>query len=251
MLVVLASVQSCGVTTASLALTAVWPGARPPAVVVELDPAGGELVSRFSLAVEPSTLTLAADLQRAASHVDAAVVRSHAQELPGGSLAVPAPIDGAEAHAALDVLARSLPAISGVDLLADCGRMDGRSPDGIVRLAAAADVVVLVAPPTLPHLLRLQVRLAELRSSCSPVLLLCGDGPFHADQVAETLDVPVVGHLPRDVAGAAMFRGEPSVWRRPHRLPLLRAASPIAAALCEPQPLPGADAAPVLADVSA
>src|SRR5579884_431678 len=250
MLVVLASVQSCGVTTASLALAAVWPSARPPAVLVELDPAGGELVSRFSLALEPSTLTLAADLQRGAGDRNRATVLPHAQQLPGGSLVIPAPIDGAEAEGALDVLARALPAITGIDLIADCGRMDHRRPEGIARLAAAADVVVLVTPPALPQLLRLQVRLAELRSSCRPVLLLCGEGPFPADQVAETLDVPVVGHLPRDVAAAAMFRGQPSLWCRPRRLPLLRAASPVAAALCDLQRSPDVDAAPVLAEVS-
>ena len=59
-LIVMGSVKaSPGVTTAALALCVAWP-TRRWAVMIEADPAGGDLVARFGLGETPDVLSLAA-----------------------------------------------------------------------------------------------------------------------------------------------------------------------------------------------
>jgi hypothetical protein len=47
------------------------------------------------------------------------------------------------------------------------------------------------------------------------VIVLCGEGPYPADEVAATLDRPVLGCLPADKAGAAaLWAGGARSWAR-------------------------------------
>src|SRR3954469_9876747 len=98
MLIVLSSLKgSPGVTTFTVALAANWPVALRR-LVVECDPAGGDLAQRFGLAASPGLLSLAAAARRP---VDADVAWSHAQPLPGGVQVVTGPPGGHQARAAL------------------------------------------------------------------------------------------------------------------------------------------------------
>jgi hypothetical protein len=85
-LIVLTSLKSSpGVTTAALALGAVWPPERR-VLVAELDPAGGDLANRFRLPGEPGLLVLAAAARR---HDPTHRVWQCCQRLPGGLAAMP------------------------------------------------------------------------------------------------------------------------------------------------------------------
>jgi hypothetical protein len=129
------------------------------------------------------------------------------------------------------VLVDSLPpVVHGLDLLADCGRLEPRPVPSVSRLLAASALTVVVVRPTFSPLLRLAERLPEIRTLGDPVVaLLCGASPYPMAQIEDELGVPVIGHLPADAAAAAMLRGEEGFWRRTHRLPLFRAAAAAAA----------------------
>src|SRR6266571_3650401 len=97
---------SRGVTTAALALAAVWPQQRR-VLLAECDPAGGSLGVRFGLRPVPGLLTLASVGRRS---LDPQELWSHVQPLPGGGLeALLAPVR-AEQLLALGRLWADLPA---------------------------------------------------------------------------------------------------------------------------------------------
>jgi len=233
-----ASVQTCGVTTAVLALASAWPTDRDRVpLVAELDPAGGTIAARFGLTTGTGVVTLAAALRSAGSRSTTetpATFAPHAQELPGGTRVLAAPIAGREVVAALDVLADSLPrAASGpVDVRAYCGRLPEPIPDALRHLFRRSAATVLVVRPELSHLLRLQERLPEIRHVAErAVLLLCGEASFPPDQVESELGCEVIGYLPPDPDAARMLGGGASRGRGPRRLPLFRSAAAVASAL--------------------
>ena len=145
MLLCLASIKgSPGVTTTALALAACWP-ASWRRVLVEADPAGGDLAARYGLPLTPGLVSLAAAARRS---TDPELVWEHAQELPGGLPVVAGPTRADQAHAALaavcgaDGRAGVLGAFTGrgdVVAVVDCGRLD-RDPvtSGVIASGGSA-----------------------------------------------------------------------------------------------------------------
>lgn len=239
MLIAVCSLKgSPGVTTFSVALAARWP-APAHCVLLECDPAGGDLAARFALASSPGLLSLAA----AARHdTDADLVWQHTQRLPGGLPAVAAPPGADQARAALTALAadhsrhpdllREAANTPGTVLIVDCGRVDPGSP--ALPILRAADMMLLLARPHADDLAHLAARLPVVaRWSTQPGLLLVGAG-HSAAEVTRELGVPVMAVIPHDRPGAALLSGHPTRGRRPSRSPLGRAASRIAARLAGP-----------------
>lgn len=215
MLVALISLKgSPGVTTFSLALAACWPSPART-VLVEADPAGGDVASRFSLACSPGLVSLAAAVRCSA---DPQLVWQHTQALPGGLPVVLAPPGAEQAHAALSALAAESSTGVGVlchtaampqtIVIADCGRVDaGCVAMPIVR---AADVMVLLSRAHADDLAHVASRLHILsRWSAHPALLLVGAG-YSTPEVTRELGVPVMGRIPEDRHGAAMLCGRPA-----------------------------------------
>jgi hypothetical protein len=220
-LVTLAAAKaSPGVTTAAVALAAVWPAERE-VLVVEADPGGGDLAARFDLASEPGLVSLAA-----ARRSNSAAVTAHAQPLPGGLAVVAGPPGAEQATAALGLMPTELLAgldeLGATDVLADAGRLDPGSPAlGWVR---AARLVVLVARPTLAELQHLAYRVTAIREACRALgLVLIGGGPYQPQEVAEALGIEVLGTLPVDPRGAGLLGGVPASAAGLRRTPLLRA----------------------------
>lgn len=240
MLVAVTSLKgSPGVTTFVLALAARWPLSGRP-LVVEADPAGGDVGARFSLDSSPGLLSFAAASRR---NADPDVLWKHTQELPGGLRAVIAPPSPEQASAALAVLladSEIVPRLSrtaGNDaLIVDCGRMDPGSPS--LQFVKTADAMVLLTRPRADDLAHLAARLDVVGPwSRRPALVLVGDGYSAADVSAE-LGVPVLGHVPHDAAGAAVLGGRPARgWRSsPSGSALGRATHQIAKRLMVPAP---------------
>jgi MinD-like ATPase involved in chromosome partitioning or flagellar assembly len=218
MLVAVLSVKgSPGVTTFSVALAARWP-APARTVLVEADPSGGDVGTRFSLESTPGLLSLAAATRRS---TDPAVVWQHAQGLPGGLPVVAAPPDADRARAALSALApnpatgarilRQTADAPDTVVIVDCGRIDAGSPS--MPIVCSADVMILLTRARADDLAHLARRLPAIgRWNAHPVLLLVGEG-YSTAEVARELRVPPLGRVPEDPRGAAVLCGRPSTRR--------------------------------------
>jgi len=249
MLVALFSLKgSPGVTTFTLALAARWPGPVRP-LLVEADPSGGDLATRFALPAAPGLVSLTAAVRR---NSDPAVLWQHAQAI-GGVPVVSAPADGDRARSALSALVqdpgvlRAAAARPGAVLLADCGRIDGSSPaSAIAQLADATVLLTRASADDLAHLPRKLPAIGQW--SPRPVLLLAGNG-YGPAEVGRELGVPVLGRIPDDLRGAAVLCGRPSGLRGdrrhgPGRSTIGQFAHKVATLLTPlaPQALPGRQA---------
>lgn len=241
MLIAVASLKgSPGVTTFALALAARWPidldgvrGAGAGCVVVECDPSGGDIATRFDLAGSPGLVSLAAAARRGD---DPGLLWRHTQSLPGGLPVVVAPPGSDQARAALGALALGTPAgmgvmqraaaIPGAVVIVDCGRLDPDTPT--LPVVRGADVMLLLVGARADDLAHLAARLPSVgRWSRLRVLLLVGDG-YSVVEVSRELGVPVLARIPSDPRGAAVLRGHPGARRSPMRTALGRSAYQIA-----------------------
>jgi MinD-like ATPase involved in chromosome partitioning or flagellar assembly len=243
MLIALASIKgSPGVTTAALALAATWP--TPRRLVVEADPSGGDLATWLGLPPSPGLMDLAA-LARHDAGPDA--VWRCARQLPGGPHLLTAPPSGEQARACVTTVAAT-PVLArfakdeGPAVLADCGRLDPDSP--ALRLAQQADLTVLVARPHLSDLAHVAQRTPDLVARGLHLALLLAASPrrlpseaiYPAREVADVLQLTVVGQLPADDRGVALvIVNQAALSRRGMLLPLPRAAAAIATALASRQ----------------
>jgi hypothetical protein len=231
MLIAVCSLKSSpGVTTLAVALGARWPGPEVP-VVVEADPAGGDLMTRFRLSSELTLVRLAAS-----SRVRADQLAHHAQFLPDGLRVLPGPIQTEQARAALGLLATgpSSPLRRAGDradtaVIADCGRVDPDSP--ALSIIRSADAMVLVARPRDDELAHVALKLeAAQRWSQRPCFVLVGHG-HRVGYVSHELRIPVMAHIPYDVKGAEALCGQGGSRSGPNRSALGRAAAKLALSL--------------------
>jgi hypothetical protein len=222
-LVAFVSGRSHGVTTTVHALSLAWPSLRR-AIVAEVDPAGGALAVRQDLIPEPGLTTLAAAGRRGLA--PEAVV-GHCQQLRDGGVALLAPITPEKTASALAVLGpqlgAALDAVPGIDVLADCGRIDSRSP--ALEVARAARFLVVVLAPTLEGVAHCQGRIEILRLiPGQAAVLTIGSRPYRPDEVGAALGLPVLGSLANDRQGAQDL----SAGRFGRRSELFRSAATIA-----------------------
>ncbi len=247
-LIALASVKgSPGVTTTCLALAAVWPGERR--LLIEADPAGGDLGPQLGLPPAPGLTSLAA----AARHDHSpSLAWQHAHQLPGGLHLVIAPPGAEQAHACLAALASNGSRLLGwlaagpQTVIADCGRLDPGSP--ALAIAACAQVTLLMVRPRVSDLSHLALSADALSAAGARLALLLatdasGGGGYPAEEIAATLGIPVQATIPADPrAVPALAATGGSGLRKIGRLPLGRAAASFAATLAagsgQPQPQP-------------
>lgn len=214
MLVVVGSVKgSPGVTTFCTALAARWP-APARMLLVEVDPSGGDIGIRFSLASVPGVVSLAAAARR---NADPSLLWQHAQALPGGLPVVTAPPDADRARAAMSALVhptggagilRAAAHAPDTVVIVDCGRLDAGSP--VLPIVRSADALILLSRAQADDLAHLALRLPVIgRWTGHPALLLVGDG-YSPAEVARELGVQPVGQVPHDPHGAAVLCGRPN-----------------------------------------
>ena len=205
---------SPGVTTLSCVLGAVWPADRA-VVVAECDPSGGDLAGRFGLSTRLGMTSLVLTERQAVMRTPD--YRAHAQQLPGGLDVLVAPA-GSDSAVALDrELGMSTSDIvpPDCDLLADCGRLVPGAVGQEKMIRAADGVVLLVRPDVagVAHARWATSRINELSSSI-PYAVVVGTGTYEAAEVAEELDVNVLGAVPFDPSAALMACGSPGTARR-------------------------------------
>src|SRR5258705_6125183 len=120
---------SPGATVLALALAATASGLdQGPALLVEADPAGGDIAARCGISLDPGLLTLAASGRRG---IDRSIVEGHAQLLPCRVLALLAPTSADQATSALTGIAGELAKTLTNEtstVVIDAGRWDPHSP---------------------------------------------------------------------------------------------------------------------------
>src|SRR5580658_3690577 len=200
---------SPGVTTLACVLGAVWPAHRG-VVVAECDPAGGDLAGRFGLSTRRGITSLILTERQQGGHRPDH--RDHSQQLPGGLEVLIGP-PGADSATALDhELGVSDPDLvsAGCDLLADCGRLvpGARGQERMIR--AADHVLLLVRPDVagIAHARWASSRIREL-SGARRSAVISGIGPFTPSEVAEELEIRVLGSMPVDPRAAQIAGGAP------------------------------------------
>lgn len=196
-----------GVTTAAVALGAVWPR---PVLVAECDQGGGDLVYRLpaqdgegaEAMLNPSRglLSLAATARRGLRPDQ---IAEHCQRLVGG-LDVLVGITNAEQAQAMTwlwgPLGRAFAGLAPVDVLADCGRLGADTP--LTELMREADLVVLLTRATLEQVAHLRERVAALTEG------LRGGPPVGVLVLADPRDFRgSIAAVDRILAGAARNRG--------------------------------------------
>lgn len=220
---------SPGVTTLATALGARWPAGENP-ILVEADPAGGDLMARFRLNDSPSLVTVAVAARRS---TEPGLLAEHTQQIPGGLRVVIGPVGAEQSRSALSVLTsggssplRRAADQPGTTVIADCGRVDPDSP--ALPIIRSSDVMLLVARAHDDDLAHVALKLREAqRWSRKPCFVLVGDGyPTH--EVSRVLGIPVMGRVPRDDKGAAVLCGHTNSRHTPATSRLGRGAARIA-----------------------
>jgi hypothetical protein len=226
---------SPGVTVSALAFTLVW-GRR--VVLAECDPAGGDLAAGYlheTALGERGLARLAGAARRGrlaelfwTQLVDLAPARGAAMS----SLVLPGITDASQAAGLVPIweqLAAHFAALraSGYDVIADCGRI--ASAHTPVPVLVAADLVLLVARPTLPSINAAAGGIVALRGHGVDrlALLLVGDGAYRDREVSAQLRTPVVARVPFDPTAATVL----STGGELHRARLLTAAGQAAKAV--------------------
>ena len=226
---------SPGVTTTTLALAATWPGR---VLLVEADPAGGDVLAgygRGGLPAGPGLLELATAARRDLTGDD---MLAHSIALDADArLRL---VAGTSGPGPLATITPALPAIAaalrdfaagpdGWDVLVDVGRLDATAVPW--PLLAGCDLLVLAARPGLRQVRHLRVHLPAIREHLNGEgagpelgLLLVGDTPYGAAEVAGAVGLPVLAVLADDPAAAAVLSEGTAPHRGFARSPLLRSA---------------------------
>jgi hypothetical protein len=203
-----------GVTTASVALAAVWPR---PVLLAECDPAGGDIVYRLPGAdgtrLDPrrGLLSLAVAARRGLQPYQ---VWEHAQKLHGG-LDVLAGVTNAEQGAGLEALWNMvgglLSRIPQADVIADCGRIGRDGP--FYDLLAEAEAVVLITRASVAEVVRLRDRATALanglqrrgRPGARVGVVVIADHKTFRTALAEVQQVIGDGRSPANVIGGLAY----------------------------------------------
>lgn len=220
----LGSVRSCGVTTMAAGLAALWSGDRDR-LLIEMDPAGGTLAAVGGLAPEPGLVSLAASARRQG---EPSLAFDHAQVLSGSAPVVCGPPSAERARSALNMLAGLLGRLGELDtdVLCDHGRLDPGG-ENLGRFERS-DVSVLACRPRLADLHALAALFEGRSDADRPAVVLVGDGPYPASEVADVFSTEIIGQLPWDPEAATAIGTISPAARQLSRTPLVRALRSLA-----------------------
>lgn len=253
---VLTGAGSGGISTATAALWQTWPA---PALFVEADPIGAGLpVGLLSERLGPADGLLGWALATGRGTSGSAELARHTLAVDGerARLLVTGVTEPAQYAAIAAGVDRLMSAWAGlaeddppIDVLIDAGRLITACPG----LLARADLLLMVVRGTLAGAAAAARWLPRLRQVCpdddDPArpairLLVVGETPYTAGEVARAVGVEVAGALPWDPRAAAALMGSPGIDPGWSRGPLGRAAGALAARLAAPPPSQPVGAAP-------
>ena len=206
-----------GTTTTTVALAHAWPGPET-ALIVEADPAGGQLAEMVGADPHLGLASLARRITPG-EPVTPDLLAQHVQFLPGGEALLAAPPDHDPARAVLAAELLTDPHASwrtlGVTVFADCGVPEPDSPPHPVIAAADACLVVVRAEHSDPELAVRRILALTRRRRPRGIVLIGGSRDY-----AAAIGFPVLGTLPATLAGAqALMAGRRA---RRHLIPPAR-----------------------------
>lgn len=225
-----------GATSTAMLTAALWPR---PTLLVDADPAGGDLLMRLptasgmALTPRPGLLTL---LPLARHGLAPGVVLDHSQVVQGGQqvlVGLDTP-EQADASAALwPTLARTFGELPGTDVVIDLGQLSVRS--GQMPLAERSDIlvgVIRLTPASVMHMRQRLTALTRTLATLGPDAPLVGliaiadvqqqveASSALATVLTEVPDVHHLGMVAHDPRAERMFHGDPLA--RPERTMLVR-----------------------------
>jgi hypothetical protein len=226
-----------------MAVAALW---SRPSVLVECDPAGGDVAWRMPdpngspLDPQGGLLSLLA-AGRKSFHPG--LVMAHSQTIVGGLGVVTGVVTPEQAAGVRqwEQLAALFAEVPGVDVVADLGRIGAATPqNALLQTAAAVLMVVDTVPSNVVHLRERLSRLHQTAGPMQPPVYVAVVSPPKRGravrEVREALErstAPVAGvhHLAHDRSGAAFFLGQ--VRGNPQRTNLVRSLRPVVEVLEE------------------
>lgn len=203
---------SPGATTLGLAVAATTRG-----VMVEADPAGGDVECWAGPRGESGLIRLASTLRHATEPTD--TLQEHATEVWPGVRAVLAPNGREQAESTLVALGERLAwALEGVDrwVVVDGGRWARSQPTA--RRLVGCDVLALTLTPTLAAVAHTRSIVGSLRDTFGVPLVsvIVGERGYPPAEIGGQLGTPVGGVVPWDPRGvqALVTVGASRWWRR-------------------------------------
>ncbi len=229
-----------GATTVAMAATAALTETdAPEPVMLELAISGGVVADQYDLPTEPglASLTLAFG-------ADEPDLLDHAQELPGGVVAVVAPPSGSKITKLLtakaEPLARYLKT-SPETIIADCGRISATSP--VIPVLRQSSLVPIVIRPSRQDFHLAALSMAEINESLDAPLpagwIIVGPCPWSHDEIVSQYGLPIFTTIAEDPVGAEAVAGLRKFRRRS---PLARSAHAFAEDLAKHLRVSDADA---------
>jgi hypothetical protein len=225
-----------GVTTLACLLGAAWP-APGPVVVVEADPAGGDLAARFGLSVHCGWNSLVSSTRRSE---EAPSVDPHLQELPGG-LPVLVGSRGDERRSADSPEGRVVQSgrsgasgardVAGGLTVVDLGRF--APGDGVTESwLACSDAALLVVRGDASGAVHLRDRSARLADACHGRIGVVAVGAgYTSHDMAAFAGITAVADIPFDPGAAEVASGAAGSARRLDRSLLWMSAARLAASV--------------------
>jgi MinD-like ATPase involved in chromosome partitioning or flagellar assembly len=198
-----------GVTSWAALLAAAWPDAHQLGrVLLEADPAGGVLGSRYTFGVDPGAVSLIAALRRSSGEVD---VAQHARATAAGVFVIPGPETGEQARAVwngtCDVVANRLATDDRVWFV-DAGRLETGSP--VLPFCPASTLTMLLCGPALEDLVQVPARVEWLHARGARVgVMVVGQAAYSQPDLADFFGTGLVWSVRasedlRQVTGAVL-----------------------------------------------
>jgi len=188
--------KSVGSTSTAVGLAGAWADRDAAPVLVELDPAGGDLAALWDQSTSTGVTSLIGQVSASEEDDPLTALRRHSSVSPLGFDVVVAPV------AATSSLPRIVGDLGGkfgvalerpdVPVVTDCGRWN--SSDAGADRVRSAYVVVALLTPDIGGVERARLLLDELDGFCStPHVVACvvGDRPYPPADVSAVLDRPV------------------------------------------------------------
>ncbi len=231
---------SPGVTTLACLVAASWPVDRRP-VVVECDPAGGDLTARYALSGGTGWTSLLAAVRRPGAETS---LDDHLQQLPGGLDVLVGHVAESSASWSVDIQDRAERTVAAcsppVDLIVDLGRLPERGRD-VSPWMARADRVCLVSGSDAASAMHVLARSESVVSwgRGRVGLVAVGRGAYRAREIERLSGIPVLGEIPYDPEAAAVVTDGVGSSRRLARSGLVAAARRLAGALASDGDLSG------------
>lgn len=222
---------SPGVTTLTCLVAAKWPTVPAP-IIVECDPAGGDLAARFELSSRGGWSSLVTALRREGSR---ATVEEHLQRLPGGlDVLVGADSTAATDHTAVSHVLDPSKQPGARDLLVDLGRLPV-GDDVAARWLGESDEYVLVSRADSASLISVHLRTASFaeRSGRKPGLVVVGPRGHRDEEIEAFTGMRLLARVPWDSTAAAAASGERGGGRRLSRSRLVASAAALASELAQ------------------